>query len=71
MWTVALPAIAAVFVAALPAVTSERVHDRPSQPSTRQGDQVVAPLLPTGFSDAVAATINAPTALTWTPDGRG
>jgi glucose/arabinose dehydrogenase len=70
MWSVALPAIAAVFVAALPAVTSERVHDRPSQPSTRQGDQVVAPLLPTGFSDAVAATINAPTALTWTPDGR-
>jgi glucose/arabinose dehydrogenase/PKD repeat protein len=70
MWSVALPAIAAVFVAALPAVTSERVHDRPSQPSTRQGDQVVAPLLPAGFSDAVVATVNAPTALTWTPDGR-
>jgi len=70
MWSVALPAIAAVFVAALPAVSSEQVHEIPSQAQSRQGDQVVAPVLPAGFSDAVVATVSAPTALTWTPDGR-
>ena len=30
----------------------------------------MAPLLPAGFSDAAIATVSAPTALTWTPDGR-
>ena len=70
MWSVALPAIAAVFAATLPAVTSERVHDSPSRAPTRLGGQVVAPLLPAGFSDAAIATVSAPTALTWTPDGR-
>jgi glucose/arabinose dehydrogenase/PKD repeat protein len=33
-------------------------------------DQALIPQLPVGFSDSVVAAVPAPTALTWTPDGR-
>lgn len=41
-----------------------------AEPTSGRGIQAVAPQLPPGFSDSVVADVPAPTALTWTPDGR-
>ena len=41
-----------------------------AEPTGRHGAQTVAPRLPDGFTDSVVANVAAPTALTWTPDGR-
>ena len=42
----------------------------PAEPAGRSAVSVVAPQLPPGFRDTVVTKVAAPTALTWTPDGR-
>ncbi len=42
----------------------------PAEPASRSAVRVVAPQLPPGFRDTVVTRVAAPTALTWTPDGR-
>lgn len=67
MWSFAVPAVIALAVSSLTA--SAPAGDRLDQQTTPAEHRVVT-RLPAGFSDSVVARVDAPTALTWTPDGR-
>lgn len=57
--------VAVVVALAVPALAVTH-----ADPTTGRDLAGVAPQLPPGFSNSVVATVPAPTALTWTPDGR-
>lgn len=59
-----------VLIALIAALSLPNLAATTAESATQRGAQTVAPQLPPGFSDTVVANVPAPTALTWTPDGR-
>ena len=57
-------------IALIAALTVPNLAATGAGPTDQRGVHAVAPKLPAGFTDSVVANVAAPTALTFTPDGR-